>query len=85
MIKNQGGYLGFGGILTFFWQNSSSKCTFYRSNGVQFHEERLKNLEILQEMWKKVPPALVEKTPKRVKMTCFLLKIPSSKGIIRSK
>jgi hypothetical protein len=57
MIKNQGGTLGFGGILTLFWQNSSSKYTFYRSKGVQFHGEKTRNLDILQKMWKKVLPA----------------------------
>jgi hypothetical protein len=54
------------GILALFWQNASSKCIFYRSQGAQFHEEKLKNLRILQEMVKKVTPALIEKPQKRV-------------------
>jgi hypothetical protein len=71
MVKYQGGTLAFRGILALFWQNSSSKCIFYRSQGAQFHEEKLKNLGILQEMVKKETPALIEKTPKRVQNDLF--------------
>jgi hypothetical protein len=71
MIKNQGGTLVFGGILILFRENSSSKCTFYRSMRVQFHEEKLKNLRILQKMGKKAIPPLIEKPQKRVQNGLF--------------